>query len=58
MIWSKNFSHVLMSSKQKSEAKLKPNMTEIEGAMYSTSVSVPCATIALNGINKNVQKLK
>ena len=39
-IWSKNFSH---SSKQKSEAKYGGNWRS-----YSTSVSVPCATIALN----------
>ena len=42
-IWSKNFSH---SSNQKSEAKYGGNWRS-----YSTSVSVPCATIALNGIN-------
>ena len=41
-IWSKNFSHL---SKRKSEAKYGGN-----GTSYSTSVSVPCATIALNGI--------
>ena len=42
-IWSKNLGH---SSKQQIEAKYGGNWRS-----YSTSVSVPCATISLNGIS-------